>query len=84
VTETTALRRYRLYLDGVEVESSAGEPIASVNPTTGEPWQSVKDASDEDVDLAVGAAAGHDEFLQIRSVGIELDEPVQAPFGLKL
>jgi acyl-CoA reductase-like NAD-dependent aldehyde dehydrogenase len=83
VTETAALQRYRLYPDGDELES-AGETFAAVSPTAGEPWARFEDARAEDVDVAVGAAAGHDAFLQTESVWIELDETIQDPFVLKL
>jgi aldehyde dehydrogenase (NAD+) len=57
VTETLALQRYRLYIDGDEVESATGATFASTNPTSGEPWAHFEEAGAEDVELAVGAAA---------------------------
>jgi acyl-CoA reductase-like NAD-dependent aldehyde dehydrogenase len=57
VTQTAELERYRLYIDGAEVPSDAGETFASTNPATGEPWARFEDAGAEDVDRAVTAAA---------------------------
>jgi len=57
VTQMTTPERYRLYIDGAEVESAGGETFASTNPTTGEPWAQFEEASAEDVDRAVMAAA---------------------------
>jgi aldehyde dehydrogenase (NAD+) len=57
VTDTAVLARYRLYIDGAEVESAAGATFASINPATGEAWAQFEDASADDVDRAVTAAA---------------------------
>jgi len=57
MTDTLALQRYRLYIDGAELESAAGATFASTNPATGEPWAHFDEATAGDVDLAVQAAA---------------------------
>jgi acyl-CoA reductase-like NAD-dependent aldehyde dehydrogenase len=46
-----------MFVDGEWVESSTGATVASYNPSTGKPWTVIPDASDDDVDRAVRAAA---------------------------
>jgi aldehyde dehydrogenase (NAD+) len=69
-TTESALQRYRLYIDGEEVDASGGAVFPSTNPATGEPWAEVADATAEDVDRAVRAAArafAHDSPRRTRS-----------------
>lgn len=52
----TRLKRYELFIDGEFVEPSEGNYLESINPTSGEPWYEIAEASAEDVDRAVRAA----------------------------
>jgi acyl-CoA reductase-like NAD-dependent aldehyde dehydrogenase len=52
----TELRTYGLYIGGETREASGGATFETVNPTTGQPWATIADASAEDVDAAVMAA----------------------------
>jgi acyl-CoA reductase-like NAD-dependent aldehyde dehydrogenase len=55
-TNVTELKRYGLFIDGEFREPLNGDVVASVNPTTGEPWYELPNAGPEDVDRAVAAA----------------------------
>ena len=50
------LKRYQMLIDGEWVDSGDGKTFESINPTTGQPWAEVPEASAEDVDKAVRAA----------------------------
>ncbi|MBI1386090.1 MAG: aldehyde dehydrogenase family protein [Rhizobiales bacterium] len=50
------LQRYQMLIDGEWVGASDGRTFESVNPTTGEPWALIPEATAEDVDRAVKAA----------------------------
>lgn len=52
----TALKRYRMLIDGKWVEAGDGRTFQSVNPATGEAWCEIPEATAEDVDRAVKAA----------------------------
>jgi (Z)-2-((N-methylformamido)methylene)-5-hydroxybutyrolactone dehydrogenase len=50
------LSRYRMLIDGQWVEAEDGRTFQSLNPTTGEPWAEIPEATAGDVDRAVKAA----------------------------
>ena len=50
------LKRYQMLIDGEWVDSGDGKTFESINPTTGQPWAEVPEASAEDVDRAIRAA----------------------------
>jgi aldehyde dehydrogenase (NAD+) len=52
----TAIKDYQMLIDGVWVGASDGALFESTNPTTGEVWCRVPEATAEDVDRAVRAA----------------------------
>jgi aldehyde dehydrogenase (NAD+) len=52
----SALKSYRMLIDGEWVEASDGGAFESANPTTGEPWALIPEATAADVDRAVRAA----------------------------
>jgi acyl-CoA reductase-like NAD-dependent aldehyde dehydrogenase len=56
VSVDIAQRRYAHYIDGEAVEPAEGEYLESINPTTGEAWYELAEASAEDVDRAVKSA----------------------------
>ncbi len=49
-------KRYGLFVDGEFVEPLSGAHLESIDPTVGEPWYEIADASAADVDRAVRAA----------------------------
>ena len=52
----TDLPRYQLYIDGAWCDAEGGRCFESLNPATGEPWATMPEASEADVDRAVAAA----------------------------
>ena len=52
----TDIRPYKMLIDGAWVGASDGKTFDSVNPTTGQVWATIPEASAEDVDRAVRAA----------------------------
>ena len=52
----TALKQYKMLIDGEWVAASDGAAFESVNPTTGKVWAMIPEATAEDVDRAVQAA----------------------------
>lgn len=52
----TDVTRYQMLIDGDWVDASDGGMFDSVNPTTGEVWSQVPEATEADVDRAVRAA----------------------------
>ena len=57
----TDIRTYKMLIDGAWVEAADGAVFNSINPTTGQVWSKIPEATAEDVDRAVRAA--HDAFL---------------------
>mgnify|MGYP001817015768 FL=1 len=57
----TDIRTYKMLIDGVWVDAADGAVFDSINPTTGQVWSKIPEATAEDVDRAVRAA--HDAFL---------------------
>ena len=55
------IRTYQMFIDGEWVDASDGGTFDSVNPTTGQTWSRVPEATEQDVDRAVRAA--HEAFL---------------------
>jgi acyl-CoA reductase-like NAD-dependent aldehyde dehydrogenase len=53
-SHSNPLRRYGLYIDGQEIP--AQRSMISLNPYTGEPWATVPDGTEADIDQAVAAA----------------------------
>jgi (Z)-2-((N-methylformamido)methylene)-5-hydroxybutyrolactone dehydrogenase len=53
---TVGLPRYELYVAGGSFPPANGRFYETVDPYTGEPWATVPDADEQDVDRAVGAA----------------------------
>lgn len=56
------IREYRMLIDGVWTAASDGAAFNSVNPTTGEIWARIPEATAQDVDRAVQAA--HRAFVE--------------------
>ncbi len=52
----TALKHYRMLIDGQWVDAGDGRSFESYNPATGEAWATVPEATAEDVDRAIRAA----------------------------
>jgi acyl-CoA reductase-like NAD-dependent aldehyde dehydrogenase len=52
----TDIKHYRMLIDGAWVGASDGKTFESVNPTTGQVWAMIPEATAEDVDRAVRAA----------------------------
>ena len=52
----TDLARYQMLIDGAWVDAGDGRTFESMNPTTGEPWAVIPEATAGDVDRAVQAA----------------------------
>ncbi len=50
------LRHYGLWIGGYEVPSEGDSRIPVIDPSTGEPWSSIADATDADVAKAVASA----------------------------
>lgn len=50
------LETLRMWIDGAWVEARSGATFESFNPATGEPWSTLPQADEHDVDLAVQAA----------------------------
>ncbi len=57
----TDIRTYKMLIDGAWVDAADGAVFDSINPTTGQVWSKIPEATAEDVDRAVRAA--HDAFL---------------------
>ena len=52
----TKLKQYKMFIDGVWVESDTKKTFKSLNPENNEPWAEVPEADEKDVDRAVNAA----------------------------
>lgn len=52
----TGLKHYRMYIDGQWLDSGDGRSFDSINPSTGEAWASIPEATASDVERAVAAA----------------------------
>jgi len=50
------LKRYQMFIDNEWVDASDGGVFESINPTTGEPWALIPQATADDVDRAIRAA----------------------------
>ena len=50
------VKSYKMLIDGEWVGASDGKMFDSVNPSTGEVWSQVPEATEQDVDRAVSAA----------------------------
>jgi acyl-CoA reductase-like NAD-dependent aldehyde dehydrogenase len=50
------IQKYKMLIDGNWVDASDGKIFDSINPTTGEIWSQVPEATEEDIDQAVRAA----------------------------
>jgi aldehyde dehydrogenase (NAD+) len=50
------IQTYQMLIDGTWVDSSDGQTFNSINPTTGQVWSKIQEATREDVDAAVQAA----------------------------
>ena len=51
-----ALKKYQMFIDGAWVNAEGDATFESANPTTGEAWALIPEASEQDVDKAVQAA----------------------------
>lgn len=56
VDAMTAIKTYKMLIDGAWVEAGDGRTFDSVDPTTGKVWCHIPEATAADVDLAVAAA----------------------------
>jgi aldehyde dehydrogenase (NAD+) len=54
--EMNKIQTYQMLIDGAWVDSSDGQTFASINPTTGQVWARIQEATGDDVDAAVQAA----------------------------
>ena len=52
----TDLKKYKMFINSEWVESEDGKNFDSINPSTGEAWANIPEASANDVDRAVNAA----------------------------
>lgn len=52
----TALQRYQMFIDGKWVDASDGRTFTSLNPSTGDDWSEIPEATAADVNRAVEAA----------------------------
>ena len=52
----TDLKKYKMFINSEWVESEDGKNFDSINPSTGEAWANIPEASANDVDKAVNAA----------------------------
>lgn len=52
----TTLQRYQMFIDGAWVDASDGRTFTSMNPTTGDDWAEIPEATAADVNRAVEAA----------------------------
>ena len=52
----TELKRYQMLIDGSWVDSEDGRTFESLNPSTGDPWAIIPEATAGDVDRAVKSA----------------------------
>ena len=50
------LTRYQMFIDGQWLDASDGKTFESINPSSGEAWAEIPEATAADVDLAVKAA----------------------------
>jgi|TARA_B110000261_G_scaffold29308_1_gene33195 acyl-CoA reductase-like NAD-dependent aldehyde dehydrogenase len=50
------LKKYQMYINGLWVDAEGGKTFESMNPSTGESWALIPEASANDVDCAVKAA----------------------------
>ena len=58
----TTLQRYQMFIDGKWVDAADGRTFTSMNPTTGDDWSEIPEATAADVNRAVEAA--HRAFTQ--------------------
>ena len=52
----STLQRYQMFIDGKWVDAADGRTFTSLNPSTGEDWSEIPEATAADVDRAVNAA----------------------------
>ncbi len=52
----TNIQKYKMLIDGNWVDASDGKMFDSINPSTGEIWSQVPEATEKDIDQAVRAA----------------------------
>ena len=52
----TKIQNFKMYIDGLWVNSESGKTIETVNPENNEVWATVPEANEKDVDKAVKAA----------------------------
>jgi (Z)-2-((N-methylformamido)methylene)-5-hydroxybutyrolactone dehydrogenase len=53
---STALTTYQMFINGAWVDAASGQSFESLNPYTGQPWATIPDGQEPDVDRAVEAA----------------------------
>jgi acyl-CoA reductase-like NAD-dependent aldehyde dehydrogenase len=53
---STELTTYQMFINGAWVDAASGRSFASLNPYTGQPWATIPDGQEADVDRAVTAA----------------------------
>ena len=54
--KTYGMKSYKMIIGGQEVEASDGGTFESFDPTTDQPWATIPEATEADVDRAVQAA----------------------------
>jgi len=52
----TKIQKFKMYINGLWVNSESGKTIETVNPENNEVWATVPEANEKDVDKAVKAA----------------------------
>ena len=53
---STELTTYQMFINGAWVDAAAGQSFESLNPYTGQPWATIPDGQEPDIDRAVEAA----------------------------
>ena len=48
--------RYKMFINGIWQDASDGKRFDSINPTTGQPWCSIPESTEDDINMAVESA----------------------------
>ena len=61
------MEHYKLYINGEFINSSSNKSFKSINPSTEQPWATIAEANEKDVNKAVDAAynAFHGEWASV-------------------
>ena len=61
--KTYGMKSYKMIIDGQEVGASDGATFESLDPSTGQPWATIPEATEADVDRAVHGRPSRAEGL---------------------